>query len=475
MKLTKLKINQYFTGIVTTVIIFSFFLYPQSKLAAKEKISVKPSDYNVVLIVVDCLRTDHLPSYGYSRKISPNIDDLAKNGILFEQAISTGTNTLLSHGSIFTSQYVPTHGAGDFTSRLDDTALTLAEVLQKYGYKTAAFCGGPLFNPIYQLDQGFDTYYHLNYVGSRFEDIIPKVLEWVQQRKKSKEKFFVFLHGNDLHIDHRPPPEFMFGKDYSKKINIKKLVPAMVTAHQGKIFDGKNEIDLSDEDVEYIIDRYDMLLKFADRQIGYFLDELGEMGLQGNTIIILTADHGEGLFDHDFYMHDLELYETVIHVPLIIMIPDSKKRNIRISHQVSLMDIMPTIIELIGGVVNKEAQGHSLLPLITQKKIRPEFNQYIFSQTPAILGGITIRGNKWKLIYYPEKLELYNLNDDPNEKSNLIEKEPNIALDLMKELFDFIIEKSSISIKKPIKNKTPQYLIKHEKKLKEMREMLYEK
>jgi arylsulfatase A-like enzyme len=471
----RLKVNKHFTCIVVSLIVFGFFSYPQDKLEAKEKSSIEPPDYNVVLIVVDCLRPDHLSSYGYSRKITPNIDALAKSGILFEKAIAPATQTLLSFSSIFASQHVPTHGVNGFDKYLDDTAVTLAEVLQKYGYRTAAFCGGPLLNPIYQLDQGFDTYHHLNTVFSHFKDHIPVALEWIQERKKKKEKFFVFLHGNDLHGSKWQPPKVMFGNDYSKKTNIPLLLSASwnIPSHE-KIIKGKKLISPTDEDIKYLIDRYDTLLKNADRLIGDFLRKLKKLKLLDNTIIVLTADHGEGLFDHNWYAHGMELYETTIHVPLIIKIPHFKKRNIKIPYPVSLIDLTPTIIELTGGVVNKGATGHSLLPLITQKT-HPRFNQYIFSQTSATFGGITIRTGKWKLIYFPEKIELYNLAVDPNEKSNLVKKEPKIALDLMKKLFDFIIEKDNINAKEPVKNKTVQNLIRHEKNLKKIRDTLYEK
>lgn len=416
----------------------------QNKSFAGESPDAKPPAYNVVLIVVDSLRADHLSCYGYFRNTSPNIDKFALGSILFEEAISQANNTLLSFASILTSQYVSTHKVRDFNRRLNDSALTLAEVLKIYNYRTAAFVGGFLLDPVFGLDQGFDTYYHLDKTGSSFKDVIPPALKWIEERKKDRKKFFLLLHGNDLHPPYLFPKTSMYDKGYNGQIEsinsdgktywviYKKMIHHLYATEDRRI------TYLNPQDIRHIIAEYDEGINYVDNFIGDFLKEFDKLRLRDKTVIILTADHGEGLFDHDYFFHDFNLYENTIRVPLIIRIPPEDARVRKISRQVQLIDLMPTILELAGIRPNQEAEGHSILSLLTGEA-GPKFNQYVFSESH--FAGAVIRSDEWKLIYYPDTIELYNLKEDRQEKQNLFKRRPDIAGRLTAELLGWMEER----------------------------------
>lgn len=425
--------KNYFLITFLTILIFNSIA--AGKDIRGERGEIKFPGYNVILVVVDCLRIDHLHCGGYFRETSPNIDNLVKESIFFDNTITQGPNTLLSFSSIFTSQYVSSHGVNALDRRLSDSVLTLAEILKIYNYKTAGIVGGLLLDFMYGLNQGFDNYHFDNGKYHYFKDGFPLALEWIKRKKENGEKFFIFIHGNDLHIPYNLSNPCLYDKDYDGKLrhitledpHFRAIYKRMVLTDINK----KEIISFDSDDVKHLIARYDECIHEADKQIGKFLEQLKSLNLlDENTILILTADHGEELFDHDWFFHDFNLYEGSIKVPLIIRLPSLIKGE-KISHQVSLIDLMPTILDLLGIEVNKEAEGHSLLPLITEKA-RPDFNQYIFTENS--FGGVSIRTEKWKLISFPEKIELYDLENDPGEKNNLAERRPEIVRQLLQEM-----------------------------------------
>lgn len=455
-KVRRFYLARFYTSIS---IFFLAILLIVLTVNAKQASDINPSNYNIIVIVVDCLRADHLSCYGYFRKTSPNIDSLAGEGILFEQAISQAPNTLLSFASIFTSQYVFTHGVDNINRGLADSALTLAEVLKIYNYRTAAFLGGVLLNPVYRLDQGFDNYFYIDKVTPSFKDILPGALGWLKERKEKKEKFFLLLHGNDLHTPYRFPIEFVYDQGYEGKLREPAFDDNFSLIYKSRIWEkGKEPIPLSDRDMEFIIAQYDEGINYVDKLIGNFLNKLISLKLLDKTIIVLTADHGEGLFDHDWFFHEFNLYEGTIRVPLIIRIPQIDAKEKIISHKVQLIDLMPTILELVGIEVNRNAEGYSLVPLLT-KEAKQEFNQYTF--TESTINQASIRSDEWKLIYSPDKVELYNLKADPKEKINLVDVRPEIASGLIQELFGRLKERRggyNFSRELPVENGSVRYL-----------------
>lgn len=407
-------------------------------LYSQEKSDIKFFNYNIILISIDTLRADHLGCYGYPRSTSPNVDKFAKEGIIFEQAISQAGATLPSHASIFTSQYPFVHGADTVAtdSPLDEAVITLAEVLNTQGYKTAAFTGGGHLRAEYGLNQGFDVYYDRGDWNSplgSFNNTIPLAFDWIKNNKK--DRFFLFLHGYDVHVPYSHPKqhEHIFDEGY------KGIVDKMDLSWEGlaKVYnniylqeDGKLR-KLNQRDIGHIIAHYDAGIKYVDTKIGEFLQEMQNLGLLDDTIVIILADHGEDLFEHGHIGKHRSPYEGTIHVPLIIIHPDIKKKIIRT--QVQLIDIMPTILDFLNITISiREVQGKSLLPVI-KNRVNKNFNRYVYSH----YGNGIVRSRRWKLI---DKFALYDLENDPNEQHNIIDKNPITALIYLQKLYEWTRE-----------------------------------
>ncbi|MBU2573634.1 MAG: sulfatase, partial [Elusimicrobia bacterium] len=376
-------------GILCALAVLSFM---RGICAAGEAAAVRPPDYNIIMIVVDCLRADHLSSYGYHRKTSPNIDALAGEAALFRQAIAQAPTTLLSFASIFTSRYVSAHGVDALNKALSDSAFTLAEILKIYNYKTAAFVGGPNFHPLFKLNQGFDTYYHLDYTSASFKTTLPAALDWAKEKSGSGEKFFLVAHGNDLHTPYVFPASGIYDRGFKVNKRLNSLSPMeaqLFPVYKRRLMlkSAAEAIKLSDDDVNHIVARYDEGIAYSDGLIGDFIGKLRAEKLLDRTILILTADHGEGLFDHDYFFHDFNLYDNTLRVPLIIKVPGRGKKEI--PRQVQLIDLMPTILEFAGIAPNKDAQGRSLKSLLSGGETGAGSAQYTFGESSV--GGKAIR------------------------------------------------------------------------------------
>lgn len=407
----------------------------RNAFASGEAGNVKsPADYNIILIIVDCLRADHLSCYGYHRKTSPHIDALAAESARFRQAITQAPNTLLSFTSIFTSRYVSSHRVDALDRALADSALTLAEIFKIYNYKTAAFAGGLLLNPLFRLDQGFDTYYHIDKTSASFKDTFPRAVEWAREKSGKKEKFFLLVHGNDLHTPYSFPASSIYDKGFKVNSKLGSLYgrdAEILPVYKGKLLlrENREALKLSDDDMNHLVARYDEGINYVDGLIGDFIGSLRSANLLDRTIIILTADHGEGLFDHDYFFHDFNLYESTLRVPLLIKIPGMAAKDI--AQQVQLIDLMPTMLELSGIEVNKDAQGRSLKPLLSGAE-GAAIHKAVFSEN--YVGGKAMRSDGWKLIWFPERIELYDLKSDPAERTDLAGVKTEIVEAMKKEL-----------------------------------------
>lgn len=395
--------------------------------------------YNIVLIVLDSVRADHLGCYGYSRKISPAIDGLAKKGIVFDNAICQSTWSLPSQCSIFTSKYVSSHGVKDTYTKLSDSELTLAEILKLYGYKTAAFTGGFWLSSVFNSGQGFDLYSD-NLTFGKMNETVPLALDWLREHKD--KRFFLFLQGFDGHSPFNLPEKY---KDRYVDPSYNGIFKSLTIDHnigdrleEGNFFldyNYKNKVKVTSGDINYLIDNYDGSITYADESIGNLLRKIDEMGLKNNTIIILTSYHGTPLYEHGIILRRFHggVTEGSIRVPLLIRHPQFGSVPKRISSQVQLIDILPTILDFTGVPVNHQAQGKSLVSLIEGKE-HPE-NEYAFVNGYK---EVAVRTNGWKLIRLRESLEesfeLFNLKNDPGENKNIIRRNKNVGDHLKKEL-----------------------------------------
>ncbi|MGA1867944.1 MAG: tetratricopeptide repeat protein [bacterium] len=365
--------------------------------------------YNVLLITIDTLRADHLACYGYTQIKTPHIDGLASGGVLFTQAVTPVPITLPSHTSIMTGQYPLQHGVrnnGNFI--LDQKAITLAEIMKENGYQTGACIGAFVLDSAFGLDQGFDFYNDdlparrkqqtdLLYNDRKAEEITATGLRWLEEKKDTQ--FFLWLHYFDPHASYSPP--YPFSRDY-----------------QSHPYDGE--------------------IAYTDKCLGDLFQGMDTMGLLDKTLIILTADHGEGLGEHKEDTHAIFIYEATLHVPLIIkgpggVIPKAKS----ISAMVSIIDILPTVLELYGIKKPANLAGKSLLPLIGGGADQIHEKILVESLCPELNFGWSrlegIRTGTWKYIRAPLP-EIYNLKDDPTERKNLIEQNKEARIRWKKEL-----------------------------------------
>jgi arylsulfatase A-like enzyme/tetratricopeptide (TPR) repeat protein len=349
---------------------------------------------NLLVITIDTLRADHLGAYGSRQARTPNIDRLASEGVLFEEAVAQVPITLPSHASLFTGLVPPTHGVRDNTYfRLGPEARTLAEVLKERGYETAAFVSAFVLDSSFGLDQGFDLYDDAIAGGGgpagtiaerRGELVTRSFASWVG-RRSSDRPFFAWLHFFDAHLPYAPPPPYSAG--------------------------------------------YDGEIAYVDAQVGQVLETLAAKGLGKNTLVVLTSDHGESLGEHGEKSHGFFVYDATLRVPLILKSVSSLPEGERIAAPVRTVDILPTILEALAVPVPEQSQGRSLLTLVSGEAretppayaecYAPELN---FHWAPLV----ALREGGFKYIEAPRP-ELYDLRSDPGETKNLFTTDPERA------------------------------------------------
>ncbi|MDO8470453.1 MAG: sulfatase-like hydrolase/transferase [bacterium] len=407
--------------------------------------------YNVIMISIDTLRADHLGLYRYSRNTSPNLDKFSQESIVFEQAIAQAPFTLPSLASTFTSEYPSAHGLMGTSSRLSSSKLTLAEVLKEHEYNTAAFVGEGELQRVFGIDQGFDRY--IDEGGISIKENIPLAEEWLKQNKGSK--LFLFLQGFDVHAPYQKPEPYddMFDKDYyglladrakywlDYSIKNPKAILDNIKKIDGKpvlVQDDGIEVPLTQQDIDYIIAQYDGGIRYTDDLIQGFFDKLKQMGLYDNSIIIVLAGHGESLGDILKRAHPStdnlnvvghgQVYDEVVRVPLIIKYPDLAPK--RVSSQVQLIDLFPTILDFLNipqdRQVKANIQGKSMLPFLEGKQ-KGDIDPYAFGEGEG--GALRfVRTPFWKLIVRGENMfELYRLRDDPGEMTSVFFGHPDIV------------------------------------------------
>lgn len=427
---------------IITIILTSSYFYNNSNTAFlfAKRASAQVSNNNrpnVVFIIINAARADHLGTYGYKRDTAPNIDRLAKKAVIFEQAIAQAHWTLPSLASILTSRYPHTLGIYERGQKIPEEELTLAEILKRYGYKTAAFVGGLDTDAAFGFAQGFDYYFDETKdspIGS-FKDIIPNAIEWLKDNKNNK--FFLLIHGYDVHPPFNQPAPYkdMYDPDYKGIIDELPLDYSLLkNIRKDSVFINGKTVKLSKEDINHIIANYDAGISYADKLIGEFLNTIDNLDLSSNTIIIITSEHGEELLDHGSFdrFGKSNLYDEVIRVPLIIKNPNIDFKGERITNQVQLIDIMPTILDFLGIPIDRESQGLSLAPLIQKRGVKDDFNQYVYSE--AGLQKWAIRTSQWKLIYDNGSYQLYNLKEDNLEVNNLAVKRPEVVYEFAQRL-----------------------------------------
>jgi arylsulfatase A-like enzyme/tetratricopeptide (TPR) repeat protein len=375
---------------------------------------------NVILITLDTIRADHLGCYGDPDAGTPNLDALARAGVLFAQATSPAALTLPAHSSIMTGMYPPHHGVRvNGNAAVSEAQTTLAEALSAEGYKTAAFVGAFVLDGRWGLNQGFQAYddrfdlkkyAHLDLGGiqRRGDEVMDAALAWLDGHKQ--DAFFAWIHLYDAHTPYEPPEPFL------------------------STYGPRGAFGL-----------YDGEIAFADAQVGRCVSWLHANGMDRKTVIVVMGDHGESLGSHGEATHGYFAYDATLHVPLLIVTPFRELSRVRVDSQVSSVDVFPTVLGLAGVDLREPVHGRSLIPAMFHPRADADAYAYAESMTPSLQFGWSplecLRTTRYKLIKAPRP-ELYDLAADPGEATNVYDRHPEVARALTREL-DRLVREST--------------------------------
>ena len=432
-----------------------FLLHQEPRRAARLSTSTpSPDKPDVILITMDTVRADHLSLYGYGRDTTPHLRALAGQSTVYTNAISPGDMTLSSHASIFTGLYPSWHGAHfdrdyDLGRPLDTQYPTLAGMLSRQGFDTAAFVANYLYlAPGFGLDRGFAVHdssapavllgkvygfllrervrnflvryeqpWQFDQVFRRAGEINQEALAYLQQERSQGRKFFCFLNYMDAHEPYLPPSGYATRyPGYDPHIDTgqyDQLERDVLTRRR----------PISAREQAHLISQYDGGIAYMDAALGQLVEQLKQRGLFDNTLLIITSDHGEAFGEKALIGHALSVYQDMVHVPLLIKYP-GQKQGTRNDDFVSLTDLLPTTLDLLGYPPPKNIQGRDLLrppeardQVISETFVHPLIStwsaRFLRSQQALFNGPLKfIRSSTGER-------ELYDLSRDPDEQTNL--------------------------------------------------------
>jgi len=365
---------------------------------------------NVIVITVDTLRADHLGCYGYTNIQTPHIDALARASARFTHAYTPVPVTLPAHSALFTGSFPMATGMHDFSgNKLPAHAITLATALRNKGYTTAAFIGSAVLDSRFGLNQGFDTYFdhfefsrldeaHLDQMERPGDQVMDEALNWL--KLDPRRPFFLWVHLYDPHDPYKPPEPY--GSRYR--------------SHP-----------------------YDGEIAFDDAQVGRLFAFLKENNLYDRSLIVLASDHGEGLGEHGERTHGFFIYDSTLHVPLLMKVPGAAPRVVE--DEVSLVDVMPTVLQAVSIPAPATVQGRSLLALVLGRPVGGSSNLYAESFLPLLhfrwnqLRSLRSRGMKYVDAPRPE---IYDTRTDPKELKNLYSTRHSLGHEMHDRLFALI-------------------------------------
>jgi arylsulfatase A-like enzyme len=427
---------------------------------------------NLVLITIDTLRSDRVGAYGNPRVRTPHLDRLAAQGVLFQNATSQIPSTLPSHASILTGRYPTSHGVHDNgVYFLDARESTLAEMLAELGFDTAGFVSAFVLDRRFGIDQGFAAYgdtmdtplragsapeieeragpvaswWVSTWFGAyqrRGARTIDEALAWLGARRAAAAQpapFFLWVHLFDPHepYDAPAPLATMYDRAYAGAMD-----------GSGETFHAERVAGRATaRDVEHMRARYDAEVTYADRCVGTLLDSLAAWNLDGNTLVAVTADHGEGMGEHDYYFeHGSELWEPLLNIPLVLAGPGVPRGRVA-STRVRSIDILPTVLECLGFPAPAAIDGASVRAAFGGEGV--ERSSYAETQCwlaamPVMESLRAFSSGRWKLIAIssrepaaaaqPPRVLLFDLNADPGELRNVASDRPAVAQDLLERL-----------------------------------------
>ena len=368
---------------------------------------------NVIVYVVDTLRADHLSHYGYERETSPRLTDFAREAVTYDQAYAPSSWTRPSTASLLTGRYPLAHGAIKRADAIAPDVPMLGEVLQRAGYTTAAFSTNVNVLPVWGFDRGFDHFYDVDSETwtARSEQVNEEVLKHLDAHPD--QPFFLYIHTRDPHVPYRPPPPF------------DAFWPA-----------GKNDD---------VVNRYDGEIRANDHFFGLLMKELARRGLYDESLILFTSDHGEEMLDRGKVGHGYSLFEEVVGIPFLIKYPGNVDGGIRLQGPASLIDVVPTVLGVVGLDVPEGVEGVNL------RARSPGLDRELFFDLNLLLQGERyvldgVKRGSHKLLDQVEpqrRRMLFDLDEDPGERASVTDGDPKLERELEELLVDFRAEARS--------------------------------
>jgi len=426
------KKNHLWTRSFAAVLILSLlllFIPSRSKVSGDNSTG---SGANVILLIIDAMRFDRLGCYGYDKGLTPTIDKIAENSLIYNNAYVHWPTSGPSHSSMLTARPVYDHGALN-GKQLGLEYLTMAEVLKEKGYATGGFVQNKLLSYKNNYNQGFDVfitdgmtefananrrvlvdhllpvvvYYNL-FELDRFTD---EAISWMEEN--SDGNFFLFLQYFHPHIPYSPPREFMNNKDYSGVINGS-------LAQSRAIRNG--EMDVTPEDIEYMVELYEGEIRYADEQVRIICEYLERAGIFDNTILLITADHGENMYEHTrYFAHGNELYESTVHIPLIVSFPGGRLNTGRVERVIRDVDYLPLVLDL-AEIQYEGLEGSPDLYINPDLEILG-----ITCNADQVLLYTIFDSHKYIINARTMQDELYDLEQDRHELENLCFEYPELC------------------------------------------------
>ncbi len=424
---------------------------------------------NILLIIMDAARASNLSCYGYHRPTTPNLERFAERCVVYEKAISPAGWSLPSHASMFTGLYPSCHGAHDQHKYLVPECPTLAELLRSRGYRTLALCdnayvsettglarGFEEFNPSFtkvppafrrirrKADTGLSLLLGTRDAGARVTN--RQFAATLRRLQNDERPFFMFVHYLEPHAPYWPPKKY------------RHYLPHGVSSKQaGQVNQDRvkylaNLVPMDERDFEILTALYDGEITYLDTRVAQVINYLEESGLLDRTMVIITADHGENVGDHQMMGHAYCLYDTLVHVPLIIHYPKGTASSGRVEHQVQTLDLLPTVLSMLGDTsleTWRSLQGYDLLSsdrheFTIAEQANPDLTTF-YQRFPAVdVSGYDralkmLRTDRYKYIWCSDgKHELYDLETDPDEQHNIFDDNPSIAEQLDSRLKEWL-------------------------------------
>jgi arylsulfatase A-like enzyme len=412
--------------------------------------TVIAGNVNVVIFLIDTLQARRLNAYGYDRKVtSPNIDALAEEGVLFERAYAPAPWTLPSVASLMTSRFPCEHGVVSTRTQFGSRTMTLPMRLKQLGFTTIGLWANAIVGPGLGFDRGYDFY------RESFTNDGEQV--HAARQMYPGRPFFLYIHNIEPHNPEffAPPhtPGFRDVPDPVRKRiaeHYKQYRIATWLDFEQQRPPGTTDVaEIQDQHVQGLValleiynELYDACVRLADDRVGSAIQALKDRGEWDHTLFILLSDHGEEMHEHGGWSHDQSVYEELTHVPLIIRFPNGQYAGRRVKDLVSLVDIVPTVLDVLGKPeLASEARGSSLMPLIKGEAARDEQSFYVPSMRHNVMSyyrpwkqqrgdiNIVVRRGEWKGIWNVEHdtFELYDLHTDAAEQHDLTSQRPDLV------------------------------------------------